>query len=161
MKQYLYAAIVCWSVCLMTLLSGCSNLYNSTPEFATAYEVQGRVHALAAQVRGAERVSRAEAVRNGERFYANCETYARTVADLLVNDYGADPAEVYLVTVHIPAKGFAWVYENGKWGKDKGIGHMIVEYQGWIIDNRWNGVLTRKDLEWEYEFVGKKAWADK
>jgi len=146
------------SIIAALFLTGCSTLYNSTPEFSDAYEVQGRVHTLATQVRGADRTSQADKVRAGERFFANCETYARTVADLLVNDYGADPAEVYLVTVHIPPRGFAWVYENGKWGRDTGSRHMIVEYQGWVIDNLWNGVLTLEDLEFDYEIISKTPW---
>ena len=145
---------------LAIALTGCSNLYNSTPEFAAAYQAHGDTYALAAQVYEAERVSQAAKVRAGERFYANCDTYSRTIADLLVSDYGADPAEVWLVQVTGKSKG-RWMTSASRRVSMPVTDHQIVLYRGCVIDNRWRPVLTLEDLEWEYAFLRKQNMADK
>lgn len=155
MKQFLslIAALV-----IATALTGCSNLYNSTPEFAQADQAYWQTRSLAVSVRGSDRQSKISEVKAGELFYANCDTFSRTVADLLI-DQGADPAEVYLVIVEIPVKGFVWEKRADKWQRVRADVHQIVEYKGLAIDNRW-GVVPVKDLEWEYEFVRKMNLAD-
>ena len=136
----------------MIFITGCSTLDTSAPAFSHALDAQGKVHALATQVRGAERISQADKVRSGERFFANCETYARTVADLLVKD-GAE--DVWLVTVQTKP-GYGWVRENGRWSRDTGERHMVVEYAGHVIDNRWRAVLTWDDLKFEYREISRE-----
>jgi hypothetical protein len=140
-------------------LTGCSNLYNSTPEWATAVDVYHDVDHLAVQVRGADRESKADEVRGKELFFANCDTYSRTVADLLVNDYGADPADVWLVQVRIPVKGFVWEKVGNKWIRIKSTPHQIVMWQDIVIDNLW-GVVPVKSLEWRYRFDSKMSMED-
>ena len=152
MKNWLLSLI---AVCL---ISGC---FNKTPEFTQAQDAHLRTYALAAQVRGADRISQAAKVRAGERFYANCDTYSRTVADLLVSDYGADPSQVWLVQVDIPVKGFVWENQNGKWQRIKASKNQVVLYKGLVLDNRWRPVVTVKDLGFEYEFVKKMNIQDK
>jgi hypothetical protein len=169
MKQYLNAAVVCF-VCaaLVIWLMGCgpaakifsSGLDTTTPEFAAVQDAHLRTYHLAAQVRGADRVSKADEVRRGERFFANCDTYSRTVADLLVTDYGANPAQVWLVRVRIPIQGFAWEKAGGKWVRVKSSRHQIVLYKGLVADNRWQAVVTVDDLEWRYRFDQKMNLQD-
>jgi hypothetical protein len=170
MKQYLNAALVCF-VCaaLVIWLMGCgpaakiftSGLDTTTPAFAAIQDAHLRTYHLAAQVRGADRVSKADEVRRGERFFANCDTYSRTVADLLVTDYGADPAQVWLVQVDIPVVGFVWDQQpSGKWQRVKAEKHQVVLYRGMVSDNRWRPIVTAKDLEWEYKFVRKMNLQD-
>lgn len=50
----------------ITLLTGCSKLYNSTPEFSNVLDAKARVDRLASYARGADRVSRVDAVNAGQ-----------------------------------------------------------------------------------------------
>lgn len=155
--KYLIASIICFIFAFFTLtFMGCSN---KTPEFAEAYEAQGQVHSLATQVRGADRASQLNSVLEGKRFFANCETFARTTADLLIHN-GAKPEDVWLVVVEMPVRGFVWEQWGGKWHRIKSDRHMIVEYRGYVIDNRFNAVLTQKDLEWEYAWIKRQNMKD-
>lgn len=147
------------TLAIVLALTGCSSLYNSTPEFAAAYDAHGKTYHLAAQVRKAERVSMADKVRKGERFLANCDTYSRTIADLLIEDHGADPAEVWLVQVTGRSKGM-WITRNSRRVEMPVDIHQVVVWKGIVIDNRWKPVLTLDDLEWEYDFLRKKNMKD-
>lgn len=139
---------------------GCAWFDKTTPEFQAAYDAHGKTYHLAAQVREAERVSQAAKVRAGERFLANCDTYSRTIADLLVTDYGADPAEVWLVQVSGKKRGM-WITRTNHLVEIPVGNHQIVIYGGWVIDNRWRPVLKVKDLEWEYVFEKMQNMQDK
>ena len=157
--KYLKASIICFVCAAMTLwLMGCSNLYNSTPEFAAADKAYWKVKALALPYRGAERKSQLDKVKAGEPFYSNCDTFSRTVADLLV-DQGAKPSDVWLVVVSTPVNGIVWEKRFGKDRRIKVFYHQIVEYKGIAIDNL-NGVLPMADLR-NYTFVKKMNMKDR
>jgi hypothetical protein len=94
-------------------------------------------------------VSQIESVRVGKPFYANCQTFSLTVLDMLI-ERGVDPADIELAVVRILPKGFAWVYENGKWGIDKGEMHQVVVWDDMVLDNRFDRVVVREDLNREY-----------
>lgn len=63
--------------------------------------------------------SHADAVRNDEPFTGDCDDYALTIAELLV-ERGADPAKVAIVFCRT---------ENDE-------PHLACLYKGWILDNR-------------------------
>lgn len=156
MKHFITAIA---TLTIVLALTGCSSLYNSTPEFAKANDAYFKVKSLAVPVRGAERKSQIDKVAAGELFYANCDTFSRTVADMLVLEYDADPAEVWLVNVSLPVKGFVWINNGNSWHRVKEEPHQIVIYRDLAIDNRW-GVVPVKDLEWEYRFNRKMNMKD-
>jgi hypothetical protein len=139
---------------------GCAAFPKKTPEYQAASDVSSRLQHLAVQVRGAERTSQIQSVREGSPFFANCVTYSLTAADLLVSDYGADPESVWLVRVRIPVRGFVWEHNETGWHRIKSEGHQIVVYRGLVIDNRWQGVLTPRELEWEYRWETMKNLKD-
>jgi hypothetical protein len=148
MKQF----IIITAIALATMLTGCSSLYNSTPEFSSALDAKARVDHLAGYARGAERVSQIDAVNAGQPFMANCETWARTLADLLIQDV-ADPADVALVIVKMKPNrpGKTWYPEDER--------HMLVEYKGMLMDRSWPGLLAYDDLEYEYDFQLRQSMA--
>lgn len=159
--KYLKASIVCFVCAALTLwLMGCSKLDTTLPEYGLASDAKAKVHSLAVPVRGTERKSQLDKVLAGELFYANCDTYSRTLADLLIHR-GADPAEVWLVNVSIPVAGFVWVNRGNGWKRVKADPHQVVLYRGMALDNRWPGVLTVKDLEWKYKFNKKMNMQDR
>jgi hypothetical protein len=165
MKQYRNASIICW-LCVVVLLAwgfyGCAGIDTGTPEFKSISDAHSRTYRLASQVRGADRESKADEVRAGERFFANCDTFSRTVADLLVTDYGADPADVWLVQVDIPVVGFVWEQQpNGKWKRILADRHQVVLYRGLVSDNRWWPIVTMEDLKFDYRPVRKMNMRDK
>jgi hypothetical protein len=162
MKHLLKASMVCWAIVIALLVWGLYGCAPKSPEFRAAYDVHGRVYHLAAQVREADRESKADQVRAGERFYANCDTYSRTIAELLISDHGADPADVWLARVSQKRKGM-WIARSNTVHLPVEH-HQIVIYKGYVIDNRWRAVLSVKDLEWEYHFglaqnMQDQAWA--
>lgn len=59
-------------------------------------------------------------------------------------------ADIQLAVVRVLPAGFAWVYENGKWGIDKGEMHQVVVWDDMVLDNRFDRVVVREDLNREY-----------
>jgi hypothetical protein len=143
MKHLLLLAIT------LVFMAGCSTLNIKSPEYQTASDVHGKAYSLAVQVRGTKPVSQIEAVRASKPFYANCQTFSLTVRDMLI-ERGVDPADIQLAVVRVLPAGFAWVYENGKWGIDKGEMHQVVVWNDMVLDNRFDRVVAREDLNREY-----------
>lgn len=148
MKRLIVAIAV-----LAIMLTGCSSLYNSTPEFSSALDAKARVDHLAGYARGADRVSQIDAVNAGQPFMANCETWARTLADLLIQE-GADPADVALIIADPKPNR-----PHKTWYPEDRESHMLVEYKGMLLDSNWPGMLTYKDLEYEYDFRLRQSMA--
>lgn len=147
-KGKLIAAIICWTIAVLTLawaLFGCAS-----PKVNLAHEAEWQVRQLAHQVIDAPRTSQIDKVHAGETFRANCETYARTVADLLI-EYGADPEEVWLVRVGVPMRGISlWDFGKG-FIRMPIMYHMIVYYKGVIIDNRKPHITRASALNYTWE----------
>ena len=131
MKKFLCASMVCWAIAGLALffLVGCVS-----PAHQLAFDTERQVNRLANQVMYADRNSQIDRIFAGQKFDSNCETYSRTIADLLVEN-GADPEDVWLVNVTVPLRGVqVWDLGNGPELR-RSMGHMVVIYQDVMIDN--------------------------
>jgi len=122
-------------------LGGCSNLYNSTPEFFAVTGNTTQDNYLGVSHTG-----------------QNCEAFSQAIAAKLI-EFGADPCKVWLVKARIPNKGFVWVNYGNGWYREKAQYHQIVIHEGMAYDNQW-GVVPVKELEWEYDFTSKMNMED-
>ena len=77
--------------------------------------------------------SHADAVRRGERFQGDCDDYALTCAELLVED-GADPSETAIVYCKT---------END-------VAHLACLYRSWILDNRHDWPVDWSRIGYDY-----------
>lgn len=96
--------------------------------------------------------SHADAVRKAGPWRDDCDGYALTAAQLLVEDENVPTRDVLLAYCHTETGG----------------GHLVcfvqdsVEGQTWVIDNRQREVWSWRDLrgyEWKSALaIGEKAW---
>lgn len=143
-RHLLLASIICWTIAILIiayLLNGCA----TSPAYRAAYNAEFQVRRLAIPVLYSDRWSHIEHVEAGKPFRANCETYSRTIADVLVKD-GADPAEIWLLIGRI---------------KGTQVKHMVVYYDGIIIDGRKPYVSAFDVVPHEWTLMcrfDKKGW---